>query len=382
MVKEKILHIITISFVINHFFGNQFNYLKKKSGNEYHLGCSPSDEFFQLSEQLGYKSFPVTVTRSISPLQDLIAIFSIYNYIKKNKIDKVVGHTPKGGMVSMVASFIAGVPERIYFRHGIIYETSTGFKRMVLKFVDKLSGTLATKVVCVSGSVMQISNRDKLNASQKNIILGRGTCNGIDTENKFNPEKHTHDKIVLLRNSLGILDNDFVIGYVGRLVKDKGINELIKAWNILKKKYPNIKLLLVGPIEERDSISEESRIQIENDPNILYTGFVLDSSSYFKLMDVFILPTYREGFPTVSLEASSMDLPVLITRATGCQEAIIEEETGFFIEISPKDIADKIEFYITNPELGKKQGRAGRKFVREHFEQTKIWDQIHTKLKY
>ena len=382
MDNKKILHIITVSFVINHFFGNQFNYLKKKTGNRYFLGCSSSKEFYELSNSLGYEPFSVEVTRSISPITDVIAIFKIFKFIKKNKINIVVGHTPKGGMVAMIASYFAGIENRIYFRHGIIYETSTGFKRMLLKNIDRLSGNLATKVVCVSHSVMKISNHDQLNNPKKNIIFGLGTCNGIDTEKKFNPTLQDTSLVQQLRNDLQIKKDDFVVGYVGRLVKDKGINELIEAWKIIEKKYTNIKLLLVGPIEERDAISEESLWEIENNPGIINTGFVLVAAPYFSLMDVFVLPTYREGFPTVSLEASSMQLPVIITKATGCEEAIIENETGMFIENSAIDIAIKIEIYLNNSELKFLHGKQGRDFVKLNFEQTKVWDNIHEQLAY
>lgn len=382
MMKKKVLHIITVSFVINHFFGKQFNYLKNKTKNDYFLGCTPSDEFFELSDTLNYTPFSVNVTRNISPVTDIIAIYRIYKFIKNNKIDVVVGHTPKGGMVAMIASFLAKVPERIYFRHGIIYETSTGLKRLLLQNIDRLSGTLAKKVVCVSNSVKKISEKDNLNLASKNLLLGLGTCNGIDTEIKFNPELPDKQLISKLKNDFAINDNDFVIGYVGRLVKDKGINELIEAWTVLKENYDHFKLLLVGPIEERDSISEESKKIIKNDPHVINTGFVLSAAPYFKLMDVFILPTYREGFPTVSLEASSMNLPVLITKATGCTESIIENETGIFIKNDPDDIVQKVEFYLKNPEIKKQHGINGRNFVKRNFEETKIWDIIYEKLNY
>lgn len=383
IVKNKnVLHIITVSFVINHFFGNQFNYMMKLSGNKYYLGCSPSDEFFNLSKKLNYNPFPVEVTRNISPFTDLVAIIKIFKFIKKNKIDVVIGHTPKGGMVAMIAAFLAGVESRIYFRHGIIYETSSGLKRILLKNIDKLSGTLATKVVCVSNSVKESSDKDQLNNPCKNVILGLGTCSGIDTEEKFNPALKYLNHLQVIKRNHDIKDTDFVVGYVGRLVKDKGINELIHAFDILKKSHNNIKLLLVGPIEERDMISKESIEQIQTNLSIINTGFVLDSAPYFALMDVFVLPTYREGFPTVSLEASSMEIPVIITRATGCEEAIIKNKTGLFIENSAEDIARKIEFYITNPKVKLLHGKQGREFVRNNFEETKIWDCIHNKLGY
>ena len=380
MKNEKILHIITVSFVINHFFGKQFSYLKEKSGNEYHLGCTSSKDFVRLSNELGYIPFEVEITRSISPLKDFKAIIKIYQYIKKNRIDKVVGHTPKGGMVAMIASFFGNVPERVYFRHGIIYETSIGFKRVILKGLDRLTGFFATKVVCVSNSVKEISIKDKLNNPSKNLILGLGTCNGIDTEDRFNPNKKDKAFINELRNKYGITSENKVIGYVGRLVKDKGIDDLIMAWELVKTKFPKSKLLLVGPIEKRNSISDYSKNKILGDASIIFTDFVVDASPYFSLMNVFVLPTYREGFPTVTLEASSMNLPVLITKATGCIESILENKTGLFISNEPKDIADKILFYLMDEKEVQHHGKQGRMFVQQNFEQTKIWDLIAEKL--
>ncbi|MNK76252.1 GDP-mannose-dependent alpha-(1-6)-phosphatidylinositol monomannoside mannosyltransferase [compost metagenome] len=379
--NEKILHIITVSFVINHFFGKQFLYLKEKTGNEYHLGCSPSDDFNMLSDKLGYVPFQVEITRSISPLKDLKAVLKIYRYIKKNKITKVIGHTPKGGLVAMLASFFAGISDRIYFRHGIIYETSTGFKRILLKNIERITGFFAKKVVCVSYSVKEISESDKLNNKSKNIVLGLGTCNGIDTEDRFNPFKKDSEIIDEIRIKYNINQEDKIIGYVGRLVRDKGIDDLIMAWEIVRQNFPKAKLLLVGPIEERDSISEYSKSQIFSDSSIIFTDFVVDASPYFSLMDIFVLPTYREGFPTVTLEASSMNLPVLITKATGCTESIQENHTGLYISNVPKNIAENILYYLNNEKVMQEHGFQGRQFVQQNFEQTIVWDRICDKLK-
>ncbi|MFH6999050.1 glycosyltransferase family 4 protein [Flavobacterium sp. FlaQc-57] len=380
MKNEKVLHVITVSFVINHFFGEQFKYLKKESGNEYHLACTFSSDLVEFSQKLDFIPFEVEITREISPLKDLKAILKIYRYIKENKIDIVVGHTPKGGMVAMIASFLAGISNRIYFRHGIIYETSTGIKRTILKNIERLTGFFAKKIVCVSYSVKEISEKDKLNTSLKNIVLGLGTCNGIDTNDRFNPERKNSEDIKALMSKYNISQDDKVVGYVGRLVKDKGIDDLILAWEMVKIKSPQAKLLLVGPIEERDSISDYSKSIIASDSSIIFTDFVLDSSIYFGLMKIFVLPTYREGFPTVSLEASSMNLPVIITKATGCSESIIENKTGMFISNEPLDIANKILFYLESENIAKQHGIEGRHFVQENFEQTKIWDQIAEKL--
>lgn len=380
MKKKRVLHIIAVSFSINYFFGKQFSYLKHKNNNQYFLGCSPSREFIELSKELEYTPLEVLITREISPLKDLKAILLVYKFIKKNKIDKVVGHTPKGGMIAMIASYLAGISCRIYFRHGIIYETSSGFKRFILKNIDRLSGSLATKVVCVSESIKDISERDRLNSPRKNVILGLGTCNGIDTMDKYNPFFYKEDLIAALKSKLNIKKEDFVVGFVGRLVKDKGINELIKAWDVVKELRSNVKLLLVGPMEVRDSISAYSRDKILNDPSIIFTDFVEDSAQYYSLMNVFILPSFREGFSTVSLEASSMEKPVLITNATGCSEAIKENITGLFITHEFRDIASKIIYYYDNREIAEFHGKGGRIFVNQNFEQTKIWDLIANEL--
>ncbi|UMQ43805.1 glycosyltransferase family 4 protein [Chryseobacterium sp. Y16C] len=378
---KKVLHVITISFVIKHFFGNQFKYLKNKTGNKYYLACTPSKELVSWQDDFDYHAIPIEITRSISPFRDIIAIYKLIRFIKKEKIDVVVAHTPKGGLVGMISAALCRVPERIYFRHGIAYETSKAFKRNLLKNIERISGYLATKVVNVSKGVEKFAVQDRLNQKNKNLILKKGTCNGIDARERFNPGKYSEKDVNQLRNTLNIAAGDFVIGYVGRLVHDKGIDELLEAWQKLKQ-YANMKLLLVGPFEDKDSVNDLTKQRILSDSNVIYTDYVPDSAIYFRLMNIFVLATYREGFPTVSLEASSMELPVIITRATGCEEAIIENETGIFINNSSKDIEVTIKKYYNEYDLCKTHGEKGRQFVLEFFEQSIIWNTINKELEY
>lgn len=380
--QKKVLHIVTVSFSISYFLGEQFRYLKNKTGNTYFVACSDSPELFFNAQKLGYLPFSFSITRKINPIGDLKAIFQLMKFIKQNNIDVVVAHSPKGGLVGMIAAFLAGVRSRIYFRHGIVYETSRGAKRFLLKVIEKISGSLAQKVVNVSKDVESIAIKDRLNSKKKNIILGKGTCNGVDCQVKYNPKSYSQDEVNLLKSKYNISDSDFVIGFVGRLVRDKGIDDIIDAWKILSSKYKNIKLLLVGPFEERDSIKESSKKYIKKTESIIFVDYVQDAAIFYKLMSVFILPTYREGFPTVALEASSMELPVIITKATGCKEAIIENHTGVFIENTFSSIVLAIEKYISNPNLIQEQGEKGRKFVLDNFQQEKIWDIINAKLDY
>lgn len=381
MENKKVLHIVTISFVIKHFFGQQFNYLNKKTNNSYYLACSPSADFIEWQKEFGYIPFEVNITREISPIKDLIAVFKLIKFIREQKFDYVVAHTPKGGMIGMIASYIAGVNKRIYFRHGIAYETSYGIKRNLLKNIERLSGFFATKVVNVSKGVEKFALDDYLNHKSKNRILNKGTCNGIDALSRFNPNSYEQKEISNLKLSLNIKDSDFVVGYVGRLVHDKGIDDLTEAWQKLNS-YKNLKLLLVGPFEQKDSVSSINKELILSDKTIIHTDYVKDSAIYFNLMNVFILPTYREGFPTVSLEASSMNLPVIITKATGCEEAIIENETGIFINNNCEEIKDGILSYYNDLDLCKTHGYKGRDFVIKNFEQSVIWEEIYNQLGY
>lgn len=378
----KVLHVFTVPFSITYFVGKQFEYLQKKSGSQFFVACSDPMQLTAMENEYNFTAIPIDISRNINPLKDLKAIYQLYRFITKNEINTVVGHSPKGGMVAMISAYLSGISNRIYFRHGIFYETSKGIKQFIFKNVDRISGTLATKVVCVSNAVAERSVIDKLNKSSKNFLLGKGTCNGVDTLNRFNRKNYSLSQILNLRQKYSIKDNDRLVGFVGRLVHDKGIDELIQAWQIIKQKNQNVKLILVGPLEERDSILEETKKTILEDSTIIFTDYCKDAAPLYNLMDIFILPTYREGFPTVVLEASAMELPIVITKATGCEEAIIENETGIFIENNAESIADGIQYYLDNTNMAKEHGTNGRIFVEKNFQQEKIWDIIHDTLKY
>ena len=373
----KILHVVNTSFVLPYFLGDQIEHFTK-TGVKIYIACHPSSHLREFGNMHNCTVKEVEIIREISFSSDFRAIMDLRKFIKNEKIDIVIGHTPKGGLIGMVAAYFSNVEKRIYFRHGLMYETSKGFKRLLLIFVEKLTGYLATKVVCVSDSVRKRSVLERLNSPRKNVLLNLGSCNGIDTS-RFSNGNLATDKLKL-RDKFGISSDDFVVGFVGRLVNDKGINELIEAWKILQANTINATLLIVGPYEERDSISFELKQFIKNESTILHVGLMDDVIPYYKLMDLFILPSYREGFPTVVLEASAMELPVVTTRSTGCIDSIIENETGIFCNIEPMSISEKILYYLNNPAIAKQHGRNGRKFVLSNFQQEIIWNEIKEKL--
>lgn len=376
--ENKILHVVNIYFVLPYFLGEQFLYFENK-GYKLHVICSSSTLLNDYASKMKFKYKEVEIVRTIKPCRDIKAIYLICNYIKNNQINVVVGHTPKGALVALISAWIMRVPKRIYFRHGLVYETSKGLKRILLINLDRITSFCATDIVCVSPSVYLQSLKDKLNHEKKQLILGKGTCTGIDILKTFNPLNIKSEQKRELMIKYGFSDNTIIIGYCGRLVCDKGIVELVNAFERVRENNPDkdLRLLLVGMFEERDSLSLELINKIKNDKTIIYTNFINESIEYYyALMNIYVLASFREGFPTSVLEASAMQIPVLTTRVTGCVDSIVEDVTGKFIENNGVSIANGIEYYINNPTIAQKHGQNGREFVMKYFDQEIIWREI------
>ena len=352
------------------------NWFSEKGNKEY-IVCSPAEELEEFSKRYGFEYKPIEVLRKISIGKDLKAVSATYKYIKGVKADVVTGHTPKGGLIAMLAAWFARVPVRIYFRHGLVYETSTGLKRSLRVNIDRLASRLATKIVCVSPSVARRSIEDGLNPERKQVVLAKGTCNGIDIE-RFSKEAVDKEQLQALKKYLGINDGDFVIGFAGRLVRDKGIIELVRAYQEIRNEHQNVRLMLVGMLEIRDALPEDVVKTINEDKGIISTGYVgyATIEQYYALMDVFVLPSYREGFPTSVLEASAMEIPVITTRATGCCDSILDGETGIFVNHDEKDLEQALQRLYDAPSLRGNMGKAGRKFVEDNFRQDIVWKEI------
>lgn len=372
----NILHVVNISFVIPYFLGKQLNWFTEKGDNEF-VVCSDSEELKDFSERYNFSYRAIDVLRKISIKKDIKAVKETVKYIREINADVVTGHTPKGGLIAMLAAFITRVPVRIYFRHGLVYETSHGLKRSLLINIDRLASKLATKIVCVSPSVAKRSLEDKLNPASKQVVLVNGTCNGIDTD-RFGIDSVDKSKLDELRAKLGINDGDFVIGFAGRLVRDKGIIELVRAYKAMRGVHPNVRLMLVGMLEIRDALPEDVVKVIQEDEGIIKTGYVgyAEIEYYYALMNVFVLASYREGFPTSVLEASSMGLPVITTKATGCIDSIIDGETGIFVNHDDKELLMALSSLYENEDKRRMMGAAGRQYVIDHFNQELVWREI------
>ena len=374
----KILHVFTLDCTPKAFFDGQFRYLADNGGHQLHLvTSSPKDSDFCNKNGLDYTQ--IELARRIDIKTDLKSIRKLYKLIRKEKFDVVFGHTPKGAMVAMIASKLAGVNNRVYYRHGLIYTTASGIKRKILKAVETFTSSYATKIINVSPSLGDLAVKDRLNSAKKQLVIGKGTCGGIDAQNLFNPELISASEVDNLREELGIGKMDFVVGFCGRICKEKGIRELIDGFKLFQKNNPDIKskLLLVGGYDERDILPEEYKEVIANDPDILSTGNIDKRilPKYYSLMDIFVFPSYREGFGMCVIEAGAMEVPALVSRSHGCVDSIVENETGEYIEISPEGIAEGLS-KMTNSELRVKLGKYSREHVLANYDCSVLWPKI------
>ena len=373
----KILNIFTISSTAQSFFDGQFKHLSDAGNDIWVVSSSEEPIEFVKANSLTYRKFDIR--RSISPLADLKTIARLVSFLRREKFDIVVGHTPKGAMVAMLAAKLAGIKTRVYYRHGLIYTTAKGLKRKIFKTVEQLTAACATNIINVSPSLSKLAVKDHLNPDKKQTVFGSGTCGGIDTVNVFNPDLISDSEKSELKHSLNIYKTDFVIGFCGRICKEKGIRELVDAFKLFCQSHPSSKLLLVGPFDTRDILSEEYQKEIENNPNIIFTGRVEKSKLplYYSLMDVFVLPSYREGFGMCVIEASAMQIPILVSRSHGCIDSIIEGVTGEYIDISKESIRNGLENIITNDRRNE-YGINGHNWVTNNFDHTVLWPKIAT----
>ena len=374
----RILHVFTIISTPMAFFDGQFRFLSER-GFDIHLITSPSENGMAFADHNKISYHAIPISRHISPITDLNAIRQIRKYISENNIDIVVGHTPKGALVAMLASFISGTKKRVYYRHGVVYTTASGIRRFFLKNEERLVSALATDIVNVSESLSKLAIKDSINSQDKQIVIGKGTCGGIDAMRLFNPAKIDSYKLECLRKRLRIFSNCFVFGFVGRLCKDKGIIELYQGFKLFRNRNLSLhsRLLLVGRIDDRDLLPEYIINQLRMDPEVIMTGEVEreEIPYYYSIMDAFVFPSYREGFGMSVIEASAMEKPVLVSRSHGCIDSIEEGITGEYIAITPEGICRGFEGIM---DVNKRMdyGVEGRKRVLRFFDNSVLWPEI------
>lgn len=375
MTTKKLVHITTVpdSFI---FLRGQIAFMKSQ-GFEIHAISSPGPLLDQFAEQEGVHVYPVEMPRRITPLQDLRALFQIQNLLQKIKPDLVHAHTPKGGLLGMIAATMAGTPQRIYHMRGLPLMTAKDRKKLILTLTEQISCGLSHQVIAVGPSLREVAIAERLCPPNKITILGAGSGNGVDASKRFNPTRLGPEVRLKKRTDLNIPPDATVIGFVGRIVHDKGVFELIEAWKNIRQTHPQAHLLVVGPFEPQDPIPAETEHILRTDPRIHLAGHTSDPAPLYMAMDMLVLPTYREGFPNVPLEAAAMELPVVATKIPGCTDAVLDGQTGTLVPSQDAPALERaIRLYLDNPDLRSQHGLAGRTRVLRDFIQSRIWTDL------
>lgn len=374
--KIKLIHITTVPQSLN-FFRGQVGFLKAKGFNV-HVISSPGRFLNRFGQREQVPVYAVEMPRYITLWRDLVAVGKIWRLLLRIKPHIVHGHTPKGGLLAMIGAWLARVPVRIYHIHGMPFMTATGYKRILLLHTEKVSCLLAHRVLCVSNSIREFAVTKSVCYAGKIEVPFNGSINGVDAIDQFNPRKLDENGGKSVSRNFKIPADTFVIGFVGRIVRDKGLIELAQAWKILRNKYPWLHLLIVGPFEPNDPVPPDVEELLHTDRRIHLTGYADELPTLYAAMNIVVLPTYREGFPIVPLEAAGMELPVIATSVPGCIDSIQDRVTGTLVPpLNYSALLEAIERYINNPEMRRQHGRAGRLRVLKYYRQEDLWAAMH-----
>ena len=365
---KKFFFVTTITGSLG-FFKGQYQLLSK----DFNITAiaSQKEKLHEFGKENNINVHHIPMEREISLFKDLYCLICFICYFIKERPYIVHGNTPKGSLLSMIAAWITRVPVRIYMCHGLRYQGCGGFKRKLLMFMERISCKCATEIVCVSHGIKEVLIEDKI-TNKTPVVIWNGSVRGIDAE-KFNP-KNFKDKLAL-KQQYNIDENDFVVTFIGRLVKDKGINELVEAINSLHLKYANIKLLLIGRFENTSNpVSNMTKKIIDESDFIIATGPQSDIVPFLSITDLFVFPSYREGFGLSLMEAGAMGVPSIASNIPGCNEVVINGKTGILIPShSSQAIIENIDNLYNDKELLNYIKSNCRNSIIERYEQKKLW---------
>jgi glycosyltransferase involved in cell wall biosynthesis len=338
---------------------------------------STGDKLRQVRENEGIETHAIDMTRSISPIKDLIATYKLYKFLIKEKPDIVHTHTPKAGTLGMLAAKLARVPHRLHTIAGLPLLEAKGMKRKLLDTVEKITYSCATHILPNSYGLKSIILENNFTNPSKLKVIGNGSSNGIDTS-YFDIKLFSDETRQELRKELNINENDIVFVFIGRMVKDKGLNELAQAFDELSKMNSNCKLIFVGPREDHlDPLSPETENIIETNQQIVSVGFQQDVRPFLAIAHVLVHPSYREGFPNVVLQASSMKLPCIVTNINGSNEIIEHDTNGLIVPVKDfSSLKNAMENLIKNPENRLKMSKNSRPRIKKYYEREFVWKEL------
>jgi glycosyltransferase involved in cell wall biosynthesis len=368
------MYLATDPMTVDVLMAGQLGFFQRQ-GFDVAVACSPSERLNAVAAREGVKVYSAPMRRNISPIYDLFSLRHLKKAISDFQPHIVNAGTPKAGLLGMLTAARLGVKSRIYLLRGLRLETTTGLKRMLLRGSELMTCLLANQLISVSHSLKAAAERERLAVGGRFRVLGAGASNGIDPL-RFRPTAERAAAARLLREEWKIPEGAPVIGFVGRIGRDKGIGELAEAFQIVSRQARNAHLVLVGPEEAGDPVGREMLKLFRGHPRVRVTGASSETANWYHVFDVLAFPSFREGLPNVPLEAAASERPVVGYAATGTMDAIRDGVTGRLVRLGDTEgFAKGLVEVLARPDLRRAWGRAGREFVMRDFAQDVVWQQ-------
>ena len=343
-------------------------------GFELSFWSSPGPSLRRFGDEERCVTAAIQQSRSIAPIRDLLALAKLCGLFVRERPAIVHAHTPKAGILGMLAAMLAAVPVRMYHIHGFPFVTLAGGKRRLLQCVDRVAVKCATGVYAVGDGVRRTAEEEGIAERGEIRVLLHGSISGVDARERFNPERFPAGQRQARRTALGIETGATVVLFAGRLVKDKGVAELIGAWRRVAAAEPKAYLVVIGGYDERDDSGARFHRELSELPRCRVAGAVEDPENFYAVADMLVLPTYREGLPYALLEAAAMARPVIASRVPGCCDIVKDGETGQLVPVRDVEaIANAMKKYIADPELGRRHGRQARDLVLAEYSPQDMW---------
>ena len=380
--QQRLLRITTASISLKLLLRGQFTYCQHQGFEVLAVSAWGSEVKDLLKEGIPHQVVPMT--RKITPIKDLICLWKLIQLIQKFKPDIVHTHTPKAGLLGMMAAWICHVPARLHTVAGLPLMEARGMKRKVLKIVERITYACAHRVYPNSKGLLDyiirefnIENEQLSTQNIKFKVIGKGSSNGIDST-YFLQTPELLQQAHVIRAQYDIPEGAIVFSFVGRIVRDKGIVELVEAFKKISSSRTDVRLILVGPFEpEMDPIPQDALQFINDSTLVIKAGFQKDVRPWLMASDIFVFPSYREGFPNVVMQAACMGIPCIVSDINGCNEIIEDKVSGVIVPVKNEFILYQAMLQLaTQKDLRLSFANNARQFVASNFDQQYVWNEI------
>lgn len=370
---KKICYVTTISGTLRPFVLGVAGYMKEQEHFDISFICDNDETFYNdITEGMHY--YPVSMKRGIS-ISGLLAVFKMIKIFKKEKFDLVQYSTPNASCYAAIAAWIAHIPVRLYCQWGIAYVSFRGIKRRIFKSIEKMVCSLSTWIEPDSFGNLNFSHEEKLYPTHKGSVIWNGSASGVNLQKFDISSKRCWRNEI--RKKYRIHKNAFVFIFIGRVTRDKGVNELFQAMQLFLNEYENSYLLMVGNNENSESVSRELYNWSCEDSRIIYCGFTNVVEKYLAASDVYILPSYREGFGSAVVEAEAMGVPVIVSDIPGPTDAMEKDITGITVRKGDAvDLYNAMKYIYENEFIRKQMSKAAYTFASEKFEQKQFFEYV------